>query len=254
MSEPRRPRSESELIEFIRSSDVRAPEALHERVQALARQRPKRPWGRRVRGDEGDTPGERRGSGFPASSRAATGRVAPLLSWRLGAAVAAAAIAGALVAGLTGPGSPGLSVRQASALTLRQPTGAAPQRSASNHDELTAAVDGVAFPYWEDALGWRATGVRSDRTGGRTVTTVFYSNRSGARVGYSIVSGAKPPRISEGVVAKRGGVHYWLLDVNGVAAVTWLRGDRLCVVSGRGVDHATLLRLASWSDSGLTPA
>jgi hypothetical protein len=252
MSERRRPRTESELIEFIRSSDVRAPEELHERVQALARQRSKLPWGRRVRRGDGVAPDARRG--FLASPRAAARQAAPLFSWRLGAAVAAAAIAGALVAGLTGAGSSGLSVRQASALTLRGATGAAPKPSRSNRDELAAAVDGVAFPYWEDAFGWRAVGVRTDRIGGRTVTTVFYSDRSGARVGYSIVSGAKPPRISEGVVAKRGGTHYWLLNVNGVPVVTWLRGGHLCVVSGRGVDGATLLRLASWTDSRSTPA
>jgi hypothetical protein len=33
--------------------------------------------------------------------------------------------------------------------------------------------------------------------------------------------------------------------------VTWLRGGHLCVVSGRGVDRATLLHLASWTDHGL---
>jgi hypothetical protein len=252
MSEPRRLRTESELVEFIRSSDVRAPEALHERVQALAHGRSKLTWGGRVRRGERDAPDEVRTDEFPASRRAAARRAAPLLSWRLGAAVAAAAIAGALVAGLTGPGSHGLSVRQASALTLSQPTGPAPRHSHSNQDELTAAVDGVAFPYWEDALGWRAVGARTDRIGGRTVTTVFYSNRSGARVGYSIASGAKPPRISEGVMSKRGAVHYWLLSVNGMPAVTWLRGDHLCVLSGRGVDGATLLRLASWTDHGQT--
>jgi hypothetical protein len=252
MSEPRRPRTESELIEFIRSSDVRAPETLHERVQALASEGPKRSWGRRLRRGKREAPDEGRTDGLPASPRAAPRQATPRLGWRLGAAVAAAAIAGALVAGLTGPGSSGLSVRQASALTLRQPTGPAPRHSRSNHDELTAAVDGVAFPYWEDAFGWRATGVRTDRIGGRTVTTVFYSHRSGATIGYSIASGAKPPRISEGVVATRGGIHYWLLDVNGMPVVTWLRGGHLCVVSGRGVGHATLLRLASWGDHGLS--
>jgi hypothetical protein len=251
MSEPRRPHTESELIEFIRSSDVRAPEELHEQVQALARRRRKLPWGRRVRGGEADAPEERRTNGFLAGPRAATGRAAPLLSWRLGAAVAAAAIAGALVAGLSGAGSPGLSVRQASALTLREPTGAAPSQSKRDRDTLAVAVNGVAFPYWEDRFGWRAVGTRSDRVAGREVTTVFYSDGSGARIGYAIASGAKPPRIHEGMVATRRGTHYWLLNVNGMPVVTWLRGGHLCVVSGRGVDRATLLHLASWTDHGL---
>jgi hypothetical protein len=165
--------------------------------------------------------------------------------------VAAAAIAGALVAGLTGAGSPDLSVHQASALTFREPTGPAPKHSRSDRDALAVAVNGVAFPYWEDKFGWRAVGTRTDRVAGRQVTTVFYSDRSGARIGYAIASGAKPPRIHEGMVARRGGTHYWLLNVNGAPVVTWLRAGHLCVVSGRGVDGATLLRLASWNDHGL---
>jgi hypothetical protein len=50
------------------------------------------------------------------------------------------------------------------------------------------------------------------------------------------------------VIAWRGGVSYRLLTENGAAVVTWLRDGHLCVVSGRGVSSATLLRLASWSD------
>jgi hypothetical protein len=250
MSEPRRPTSESELIEFIRSSDVRAPEALHERVQALAQESAKLPWRRRARRrEQAQAQGDGR-SGFLAGSRAGAARP-PLFGWRLGAAVAAAAIAGALVAGLTGSGSPGLTVRQASVLTLRQPTGAAPPHSKSNRPTLAVAVNGLPFPYWEDRFGWRAVGTRTDQLAGRQVTTVFYGNHRGQTIGYSIVAGAKPPRIGEGTVAWRGGVHYWLLNVNGAPVVTWLREGHLCVVSGRGVDSATLLRLASWTDHGL---
>jgi hypothetical protein len=177
--------------------------------------------------------------------------VPPGFAWKLGTAVAAAAVAGALVAGLTGGGSHGLSVRQASALTLRQATEAAPPHSKSDRPTLAVAVNGVPFPYWEDRFGWRAIGMRSDRVAGREVTTVFYANHRGQKIGYSIASGTKPPRISEGTVSSHGGVRYWLLNVNGVPVVTWVRDGHLCVVSGRGVDNATLLRLASWTDHGL---
>jgi hypothetical protein len=54
------------------------------------------------------------------------------------------------------------------------------------------------------------------------------------------------------MVAWRGGVAYRLLDEHGVAVVTWLRDGHLCVVSGRGVSSATLLRLASWSEGNPT--
>jgi hypothetical protein len=113
------------------------------------------------------------------------------------------------------------------------------------------AVNGVAFPYWEDRFGWRAVGTRTDRIGGRTVTTVFYGNHRGQTIGYAIASGANPPRISEGMAVRRGGVRYWVTSVNDVPVVTWLRDGHLCVVSGRGVSGATLLRLASWTDHGL---
>jgi hypothetical protein len=248
MSEPRRPSTESELIELLRSSDVRAPEALHQRVQQLVgeRSRSRWPWRRGIRSGSGaDAQGSREPRQEPAR------RVPQGFGWKLGGAVAAAAVAGALVAGLTGGGSSGLTVRQATALTFQQPTGAAPKKSTSGDDTLAVAVNGVAFPYWEDKFGWRAVGTRTDRVSGREVTTVFYENRRGQTIGYAIASGANPPRISEGVLVRRGGVHYWLLGVNGMPVVTWLRDGHLCVVSGRGVSGATLLRLASWTDHGL---
>jgi hypothetical protein len=247
MSQPRRPRTESELIEFLRSSDVRAPEALHQRVEALVGERSRLPWRRRIGSGVGGD-----GEGGPLDAgRAPSRRVAPGFAWRLGGAVALAAIAGALVAGLTGGGSSGLSVREASVLTLRPPTEAAPQHSKSDRPTLAVAVNGVAFPYWEDRFGWRAIGTRTDRVAGREVTTVFYGNHRGQTIGYAIASGANPPRVSEGTAAWRGGVRYWLTTVNGLPVVTWLRDGHLCVVSGRGVSGATLLRLASWTDHGL---
>jgi hypothetical protein len=54
--------------------------------------------------------------------------------------------------------------------------------------------------------------------------------------------------MSGGVVSMRDGTPYRLLTVNGRAVVSWLRQGHLCVVSGHGVDGATLLRLASWDE------
>ncbi|HXZ61764.1 MAG TPA: hypothetical protein VEG62_03405 [Acidimicrobiales bacterium] len=142
----------------------------------------------------------------------------------------------------------GLSVHQTAALTLQRPTEAAPLESASNGEELNAAVDGVSFPYWEDRFGWRSVGERTDRVAGRTVTTVFYGDTGGRRIGYAIVSGANAPKASGGTVSWRGGTPYRLLDENGVPTVVWMRDGHLCVLSGRAVDSATLLRLASWTD------
>ncbi len=224
MSE-QRPSSESEIAELIRSVDVRAPDSLHDAVeQMIAERRPQR-----TRGEARERPYGRR------PRLAAMG------------AIAAAVIALAVVVGTSGSSST-LSVPDASSLTLRAATAAAPAESGSNHTELAASVDGVAFPYWGAHFGWRATGTRTDSVDGRTVTTVFYENALGHRVGYAIVAGGAPSQIPGGVVERRDGTPYRLLTVDGHPVVAWMREGHLCVVSGHGVDGATLLRLASWAE------
>ena len=166
----------------------------------------------------------------------------------LGAVAAAVVVVVALAIALSGGGSPGPSLRQAAAPTLRAATLPAPPESSANHARLAVAVDGVPFPYWEDRFGWRSTGTRSDRIDGRTVTTVFYSDAAGRRIGYAILAGT--PRHGS-MVAWSTGAAACPTDCSPQMArrsVTWLRDGHLCVVSGRGVSSATLLKLASWSD------
>jgi len=230
MTDPRRP-TESELIEQIRSIDVRAPDSLHRRVDAMIARRSPRRAPR-----SGRRPADRPARPFGVGPRLAAG-----------GAIAVVVVALAIVVGLSG-GSSKLSVRDASALTLRAATSPPPAERSSDSRELTAAVDGVAFPYWSRHFGWRSTGSRTDRVDGRAITTVFYANRRGQRVGYAIVAGGDPPRMSGGVVSMRDGTSYRLLTVKGVAVVTWLRSGRLCVVSGRNVSGSTLLALASWDE------
>ncbi len=211
------PHTESELIELVRSSEVRAPDSLHRQVGTLLASRRRR-----------------RLAHNPPVLGAVTATVIVL-------AVALAVVLG-------GSDSPTLNMHQAVAPTLRTATRSAPPESSTNHAELTAAVDGVEFPYWEDRFGWRSTGMRGDEFAGRAITTVFYSNASGRRIGYAIVAGHPAPRISGGAVFWRGGVPYRLLSEDGASVVSWLRDGHLCVLSGRAVSGATLLRLASWSD------
>ncbi|HVR05317.1 MAG TPA: hypothetical protein VMS02_04695 [Solirubrobacteraceae bacterium] len=220
-----RPTTESELVDFVRSADVRAPEELHAKVDALIAAHPAR---------------VRRWPRLPAPRRAGLPGLAA-------AGALAAAVAVVLVVSLSGGGNAPLSVERASALTLRGATAPAPGESVGNHEQLAAAVDGIAFPYWQEHFGWRSTGARSDRLDGRTVTTVFYEDPQGRRIGYAIVAGMPAPRLNGGAVAWREGVPYHVLSEHGVQAVTWTRDGRLCVVSGRGVDSATLLQLASWA-------
>jgi hypothetical protein len=219
MSEPR-PRSESELVEFVRSLEAPAPDSLHREVRALV-----------------SSPSTR-------SSRAAR----PAIARGLLAVAAVAAVATVLAIALSaGGGHPTMSLREASAPTLRRATASAPPESAGNRAQLAAAVEGVSFPYWEERFGWRSTGARSDRVDGHAMTTVFYADAHGHRIGYAILAG-RPPRLSGGVIAWRGRTPYRLSVENAAPVVTWLRDGRLCVMSGRGVSSATLLRLASWGE------
>jgi hypothetical protein len=227
MSEPisERPTTEAELIEQIRAIDVPAPERLHSRAQALIAQRGAQPRDR-----------------------------AHAHGLRLGAAaglLAAAAIVLALVLSSGGAGSR-FTLRGASALALAPATGPAPVDSSSRRAQLTAAVDGIAFPYWGERFGWRSTGSRSDRLAGRTVTTVFYSDGAGRRIGYAIVAGAPAPHIAGGRIHWQAGVPYRLTHLGGDRVVAWVRGRHLCIVAGR-VSTATLLTLASWHEDR-TPA
>ncbi len=230
MTEPR-PTTESELIEQIRAIDLPAPESLHRQIESMIADAGKRP-GARVGASRGDRP-------------ARSFSLAPRLA--AGGAIAAVILVLA-IAVLSGGGSSTLSVRDASALTLRQATAPAPGESSSNRRQLTAAVEGVRFPYWGGHFGWRSTGSRRDTVDGRAATTVFYANHRGQRVGYAIVAGDGRGQMSGGVVSMRDGTPYRVLTVNGVAVVTWLRDGRMCVVSGRGVSGSTLLALASWDD------
>jgi hypothetical protein len=228
MNEPR-PSTEAELIELVRSSDVRAPEALHRRIEQLVAER---------------SPSRRRRSILGSALGAAPAR-------RAGAAAALLAVGVAVLAIVLGGGGSGrsLSVQQATALTLSQAKAPAPGESSRSSSELVAAVEGVHFPYWEEHFGWRSTGRRTDSVAGHSVMTVFYASRSGQRIGYAIVAGPAP-RLSGGSVRWRDSHSYRLFSGAGAQTVTWLRHGRLCVLSGRGVDATTLLRLASWGERG----
>lgn len=211
------PEQHEQVGALIRAVDVSAPAGLHERVQAMV------------------APRER------SSAELIRSRLKPTL-----AAMVLAAALGATIALVSGGGTQSPSVSQASALTLHAATLPAPHQSSANRSELDAAVNGVAFPYWGDRLGWHASGARADTIGGRTITTVFYKGAGGARIGYAIVAGTPAPQVQGGTAIRRDGVTYRLLHLHGAPVVAWLRDGRLCVLSGRGVGAATLLRLASW--------
>jgi hypothetical protein len=223
VSEPRENDDQRELAELIRSVDVCAPPHLHARVQAMV--------------DERSHAGRRAVTFTPLRAGAA-------------AVLAAAIAAVVLVVSLSGGGAGMLS--QASALTLAQATMRAPGPSPVAAGQLTANVEGTAFPAWGEHFGWRASGARVDRLDGRAVTTVFYRDPQGRRIGYAIVAGSSGGAASaSGTAQWRGGVDYRLTREHGAEVVAWVRDGHLCVISGADVPGATLLALAGSTERGL---
>jgi hypothetical protein len=224
MSEPNQD-TQAEIAALIAAVDVRAPERLHERVQALVDER---------------------------TAGRARSRWSPVGGLKLGTAgVALVVVVLVLVLSLSGSAGGGLTLKQASALTLEPATMPAPSENMKAPKELTAAVEGIPYPYWSERFGWRSAGARTDRVAGRTVSTVFYVDGKGRRVGYAIVAGTPAPRIAAGTVTHHHGTDYLLTRLGGNEVVTWVRHGHLCVVSGRGVSGATLLALAGWDDRAI---
>ena len=175
-----------------------------------------------------------------ARHRPAAWRVAP------GLAALATVLAVAVVLVLSGGSAGSPTIAQAAALATRGPALPAPAASHERSARLQASVGEVYFPDWRSSLGWKAVGERRDRLAGRDALTVYYA-RNGEQVAYTIV--ATPPLAEPSarvLVANRLIVR--ALTINGRNLVTWRRGGATCILSGTGVDHATLANLASWSD------
>jgi hypothetical protein len=161
-----------------------------------------------------------------------------------GLTAAAAALAAALVIVLpSGGGAP--SVAQAVALANGGVAQPPPARLAANSQMLASAVDGVHYPYWED-FGWRTRGARNDRIGQRAAVTVYYEDRGGRSIAYTIVSGG-PLSVPDGAGHQTlAGTRFAVFTAGPRTVVTWLRQGHSCVVSGAGVPAATMLKLAAW--------
>jgi hypothetical protein len=167
-----------------------------------------------------------------------------------GAGALAAAVAAILAIVLGGGARPAsqqaTTVLAASRLALLPATLAAPAESPDHAGQLERSVEGVTYPYWGGRPGWQATGARTDRLGAHTITTVFYSGGDGRRIGYAIVAGHALPVPSTGAVIRQSGVRFHVLATGDLEVVTWRDAGHTCVLAGRGVAAATLLRLAGW--------
>jgi anti-sigma factor RsiW len=162
----------------------------------------------------------------------------------------AAGAAFALILALVLPGGAGgPSVVEAAELGAQLSEAPAPGLDPAQPKLLDARAAGLAFPNWADEFGWRATGRRVDELDGRRAVTVFYE-KGGRRIGYTILAGEpiEPPEAALRTV--RDGTTLHGLSADGRVVVTWLRGGSTCVLSGAGVDAATLLELAAWKGEG----
>jgi hypothetical protein len=102
-------------------------------------------------------------------------------------------------------------------------------------------VDSLHFPNWASAFGWRATGMRRDRLGGRRVLTVYYMV-DGRAVAYSIVSG---PALATPEVPHYGHRYIESLRVGGRNAVSWRESGHTCVLSAAGLRAPALAALVA---------
>jgi hypothetical protein len=215
------------LSVLARVEGVRAPESLHRSVESI------------VRSAAAPAPAPRR-------------RRSRRLRLQVAAAGALAAAALAItLAGTTSPGPP--TVLRAAQAALRPSTLPAPAPSPTRRGKLRRSVDGIAYPYWQDGLGWRATGARTDSLDGRLVSTVFYAPERGTgsasrRIGYAIVAGDALAMPAGGMTIESHGIRFRALHAGNATILTWRRAGHTCILVARGgVSTATLVRLASWA-------
>jgi hypothetical protein len=156
----------------------------------------------------------------------------------------ALAAAAAVVVVLLSGGSSAPTVPAAARFALAASTMPAPPVDHSDPTDLTLKAAGIPFPAWGVKAGWVTNGARSDTAGGRKVTTVFYVDPDGERIGYAIADGA-PLSGAHGSTVKRYGVNFTLQTSNGARIISWVRQGHTCVIAGRTVSYQRLVELAT---------
>jgi hypothetical protein len=159
-----------------------------------------------------------------------------------GATAIAAAVAAVVILVSGGAGTP--TVPTAARLALASATLPAPAADPNDAENLTLSAAGIPFPAWGPQKGWTATGARTDTVDGRRVTTVFYTGRTGKRIGYAITDGA-PLSGAKGDSVTRYGVRFTLQQSGPARLISWMRSGHTCVIAGRSVSYRALLTLAT---------
>lgn len=160
-----------------------------------------------------------------------------------GVAVVLAAVAIALQARSSLDDASYSSVETAARLT---PAAPAPASLGGSPPVLDARVGALEFPDWEASFDWTAVGRRDEDVSGRSVTTVYYRNPEGVRLGYAVVAGEPLGGDPPGRRVVRDGNSYDVRDDGGRTVVTWTQQGHTClIVASSKVPRSTLLALAA---------
>jgi hypothetical protein len=160
-----------------------------------------------------------------------------------GAGLLAAAVA-LVVAVINAGGVNAPTISRAALLAYSPATGPAPAADPSDHRLLQARFAGITFPDYQRQFAVRASGQRTDQTGGRTIRTVYYTLPTQTRISYSIVSGSPlaPPAAAR-VAVMLDGVTLRAYTDGALKIVTLVRNGRTCILAGQ-TSTQTLLALA----------
>jgi hypothetical protein len=121
------------------------------------------------------------------------------------------------------------------------------QRPATAPADLSAGVDGLAFPDWGREFGWNEIGSRRDTLGGRVTKTVFYEHK-GHRLAYTILPGPPERPTGEARIVRRNGVEIAISHDprhGGHDVAVFERDGRTCVIAGHVERVSTLIELAA---------
>ena len=167
--------------------------------------------------------------------------------WGLAAAgAAAAALAVVAIALETGSNQADPSLTAVYAAAQLTPTEAAPAALGGSPPVLDARVGNLVFPDWQRKFGWKAVGQRDETLAGRPVTTVFYRNPEGARLGYAVVSGDPLGDNPPGHRVTRKAKSYNVAQAGNRTIVTWTQQGHTCaIVAPSVVPRARLVDLAA---------
>ena len=167
--------------------------------------------------------------------------------WGLAAAgAAAAALAAVAIVLETGSNQTEPSLTNVYAAARLAPTQTAPAPLGGSPPVLDARVGDLPFPDWQKKFGWKAVGRRDDMLSGRPVTTVFYRNPEGARLGYAVVSGDPLGGNPPGHRVTRKAKTYNVARAGKRTIVTWTQQGHTCaIVAPSLVPRARLVDLAA---------